>query len=353
MKSILLFITSIVSITYTYSQNVIVVQNNTQESFYTNIDSAITHATSGDFIYLPGGSFTPSGGILQIDKKINIIGAGHFADSSRATGQTIINGTVKIITGADGGLLQGLYINGEVYFGTSTNDDDTNGYSISRCYISGLFSTSSTSSSINTLTENINISENVLNGYINLSNAKNIFLNKNILLSYIKQADGQVVCRNNLFLIHANYACNSTPTFHDIKGTLFYDNIVNNLGCAGIYAGGFTGNAFYNNIFSANISFPFVGNPGVGNIVNELADSIYISHGNGIYAEQYNYHLRANSSGKNAGSDGTDIGLYGTAYPYKEGAIPMNPHVSKKIIATETDSQGNLNVNIKVKAQER
>jgi len=64
------------------------------------------------------------------------------------------------------------------------------------------------------------------------------------------------------------------------------------------------------------------------------------------------YHLKADSPGKNAGKDGTDIGIYGGSYPWKEGSLPFNPHYQKIQVAPKTDNQGNLNVNIMVKAQD-
>ena len=58
-----------------------------------------------------------------------------------------------------------------------------------------------------------------------------------------------------------------------------------------------------------------------------------------------------NSPAKNAGTDGTDIGIYGGPRPWREGALSSNPHIQSKTIAPETDAQGRLNVNIRVKAQ--
>ncbi len=51
-------------------------------------------------------------------------------------------------------------------------------------------------------------------------------------------------------------------------------------------------------------------------------------------------------------SDGTDIGIYGSSQPYKEGAVPFNPHIYFKNIGGTTTPNGLLNINIKVKAQD-
>ena len=72
---------------------------------------------------------------------------------------------------------------------------------------------------------------------------------------------------------------------------------------------------------------------------------------NSIYT--YNLHLRPNSPLHNAGTDGTDIGIYGGLFPWKEGSVPFNPHIQTKTIGNITDGNGNLQINIKVKAQDQ
>jgi hypothetical protein len=51
------------------------------------------------------------------------------------------------------------------------------------------------------------------------------------------------------------------------------------------------------------------------------------------------------------GTDATQIGLYGSVFPYKDGAVPINPHIQAKTIAPVTNSIGELNIDIKVAAQ--
>ena len=103
----------------------------------------------------------------------------------------------------------------------------------------------------------------------------------------------------------------------------------NNIGISmnGTYTGSYATNAF-----------------GSGN-VTELIETTFVNHSN-------DFHLNITSLGKNAGTDGTDIGIYGGAFPWKEGSIPTNPHFQKINIAPKTDNSGNLNVKIKVAAQD-
>ena len=52
------------------------------------------------------------------------------------------------------------------------------------------------------------------------------------------------------------------------------------------------------------------------------------------------------------GTDDSQIGIYGGVYyPYKEGAVPSNPHIQLQNIAPST-TNGLLNVQIKAVAQE-
>ncbi|OPZ96628.1 MAG: hypothetical protein BWY70_01710 [Bacteroidetes bacterium ADurb.Bin408] len=90
-----------------------------------------------------------------------------------------------------------------------------------------------------------------------------------------------------------------------------------------------------NCLFSATFSPQFVNVPNV-------ADFSYT----------YNYHLSDTSVAIGAGMNGTDCGIYGGDNPYKDGAVPLNPHIQFKQIPTATDSQGKLNIQVKVSAQE-
>lgn len=338
--------------TLSHAQSMIALESGSNTSFYTNLEDAVTASTNGDIIYLPGGSFTPVGNELSIDKNIDIIGVGHYPDSTLATGQTILNGSVRIKTGADGGSLQGIYITGSVFFGSDAANQVINGYSISRCFVSSNLCLAYNLSSLNPTTQNINISENVLVGHVLFANATNLNISKNVFQSYVAKTTSQALFSNNVFLIHATGGCLSTPTFHDINGSIFNNNIVTNAGCSGIYTGTFTGNSFNHNIFSAGPTFPFAGNPGTGNIINQSLATIFVNQPTPVFDYTYDLHLVSPSPGENAGTDGTDIGLYGTSFPYKAGAVPSNPHVSGKVIAPQTNSQGELNINISVGAQE-
>ena len=81
-----------------------------------------------------------------------------------------------------------------------------------------------------------------------------------------------------------------------------------------------------------------------------LFRSVYQSGNTFSYTQDY--HLKSNCVGKNAGKDGTDIGIYGGVFPWKEGSVPKNPHIINSTIGGTTNSNSALPINIKVSAQD-
>jgi len=104
-----------------------------------------------------------------------------------------------------------------------------------------------------------------------------------------------------------------------------------------------------------NVTFPYqsTGSIGINNIVNQTQSTIFVNQSGNSFSYDDDYHLQSTCPGKNAGRDGTDIGIYGGASPWKEGSIPFNPHIQTLNISPVTNSSGNLNVNIQVEAQPR
>ena len=115
-------------------------------------------------------------------------------------------------------------------------------------------------------------------------------------------------------------------------------------------------NYINSSILNNNISYSGINittqNVGANNLFGQEAGSIFVKE-DSDFEYGNDYHLQADCEGKNAGKDGTDMGIYGGAFPWKEGSIPFNPHYQRINISPTTDNNGNLNVNIKVAAQER
>jgi hypothetical protein len=325
------------------AQNVIAVEHSGVSAFYQNLDTAMAHAVSGDMVYLPASSYN-IGTTFKIAKGVHLVGAGSNADSSVATGITLFTGNVYITTGADNGSMEGIYINGEVRFGTNGSDQTVDMYSIKRCCVistiflsyDGVTSTAST---------NLNITECIIKGTINGGYAQNVEVSKCIIEGYINYFNGNTVISNNI-LLRAPGCCDYVSAA--VSATTFKNNIF--FAGQNLLTGG-TGNSYTHNLFINGNIIPG-GNTDNGNFFSVPHDSIFVSQTGNTYNIAHNYHLRPSCIGKNSGTDGTDIGIYGTTTPKKDGEIPFNPHIQTKAIPSSTNSQGNLNINIKVKAQE-
>ena len=159
-------------------QRVITVQSGNHVSMHYSLDSAMAHCSNGDQIYIPGGVFTIQN--FEINKSVMIFGAGHYPDSSIATGETYIMGNVILKTGASAGLITGCYISGDVIVGTgAAGSDSVSNYSIHRCNLNNLYLSPTGTPPTNA--RNFSISENVIRGTALGANALSLNIAKNIL----------------------------------------------------------------------------------------------------------------------------------------------------------------------------
>ena len=328
------------------SQSLIAVQNDSGSAFYTTLDQAITGASSGDYIYLPGGSFPVT---VPISKKLHIIGVGHNPDSCAVTGITQVTGSLTIKAGSDHGSIVGIKFSVGITFTVSVGESILNDYSIERCNFPGI--------SIATRTTNILISECVINGSINGSNSQIFQLLKCIVTGAITAFDKNTYFINNVFL------SNGTYNIYAVNDCYFRNNIFTGKLIDLAYAGGNNpppmsrNNLFQNNIFNNGFSLgttyvsgttTYVYNVFQNNITGPVTPLFTNQSGN-VFDYKQDYHILPASVAHNAGTDGTDLGIYGTGNPWKEGSLPDNPHIQSKSISTVN---GALNVKVKAAAQD-
>lgn len=324
------------------AQNLITVQNGTSVSFYTTIPLAISAANNGDTIYIPGGTWNI--GSLNINKRLHIFGVGHNPDSAQASSISYISGNFYLTAGASNGSISGLVLkSGGI--SVNPNTEPVLFYTISRNNIEGGIH-------IGNNCTNWVISENITPTLVGGINSNQKSLNNgvfnNIIYNNIYFFGSGNVFKNNLF---SNW--NYINQQRSIEYSLFENNIIlfPSSGPDPIPNGDVRNCQFNNNIFVANYAFPMVENLGSSNIVNQSQSSIFINQSGFTFNYAHDYHLKASSPGKNAGTDGMDIGLYGGLFPWKDGSLPPNPHIQFKSISNTTDQNGNLQINFKVKAQ--
>lgn len=327
----------------TIGQNLIAVQNGGNPTFYTQLDSAIVHAQVSDTIYIPCGSYSIS---AAINKQLNLVGVGHNPDSTQACGITSITGNINLQEGASYGSLTGLNLSLIII-----DTDSVNHYTISRCYFNSIYLQGAHPFfSYGVLMENT-----ILNGINCVSTSLPsvsycLFLN-NIFGGFTYGKMTNCIYKNNIFLLNAycDYGgCNDVvcANYSTYENNIFLSN------SAWSAVRSVSNSGFNNNLFVENWTGPEGTNYGSNNIVNQPQSSIFINQAGNSFDYSQDYHLQATCLGKNAGTDGTDMGIYGGSFPWKAGSVPFNPHIQSKYIGGATDQNGNLNVNIKVAAQD-
>jgi hypothetical protein len=343
MKTKVLFILLMFAMAVS-AQSVFVVQGNNQASAHGSLLLAINAASDGDYVYMPGGTFNI--GNLKISKRLNLIGAGHYPDSTEATGRTSLTGNIYFKTGASSSTLQGIYLSESIFLGDSTHTGQVSNILISRCNINTMYMSNSTTST-NRGASNVFLRECILRGDVYGANTQGVVVENSIISGQMHHFNGGATFRNNIFLYSSTTS--STPGFYYIYSSNFVNNIFR-------HAGGFNFSSVTNNTFSNCI---FVGT--VSTSLNSFSNCKYSTTFNTLFVNVANsaafsytsdYKLTDTSAAKAAGLSGTDCGIYGGDNPYKEGAVPMNPHISFKNIPSATDSQGKLNIQIRVAAQD-
>lgn len=311
------------------AQKVVMLQksNGQQQAFYGNqpLIDAYTAASNEDTIYLPGGSFDIP---AIVDKRLTIYGAGHYPDSTTATGKTIIANAFTIGSNADSLHLEGVEFNSDITIGSNVNYLTLKRNSLLSISYSSL-----------PVSSNSRIEANVIRGNINIINAANVLLVNNIFTGQLSNAKNGDVFRNNIFL--AYYPLNVCLY------ALFENNIF--LTTVNTFLISYTNNynTFSNNVFT--MTPDWVLNQNYNNYNNVVATNLFINQSGIVFSYSDNYHLQ--NPGTYVGTDATQCGLYGGIFIYKDGAVPVNPHIRQKTIANTTDVNGKLNITIKVAAQ--
>jgi hypothetical protein len=195
----------------------------------------------------------------------------------------------------------------------------------------------------------------VIRNACRLENAENVCFTKCIFNSKIGNSVGNLF-ENNVFMCYLNsgeYLFNKSSNDNQAGGNMIRNNVIVTRGS---YSNEYnisntSGNNYYNNIFSVTGSYVSLGSNYVtsGNYYSVARDSIFVNQTGENFNYSHDYHLQKPEV--YLGTDDTQVGLYGSMFPYKEGGIPSNPHFQEENIAP-TSSGGQLNVQIKAAAQD-
>lgn len=298
--------------------------------------TAYSAAQSGDTLYLSGGAFTPP---ATFDKQLTILGAGHYVDSTLATGKTFINGNITLSENADLFYLEGIELTGNF---TISNNHSVNNVVVKRCKLNGTFNALG---NLSNPTSNLSLIGNILMNRINIENVQMAILSNNIISNTFQNSNGNLISNN----IIMGYIWGSSMDYLFVgSNNTLNNNIILWEGYNADVNG--SGNAFNNNIYvepTPNYGAAATSN---GNYTGILQADIFVNQIGTVFNYAHDYHLQAPTS--YLGTDGSQVGIYGGTFPYKEGAVPLNPHIQLKNIAPTTDANGDLQIQIQVKAQD-
>lgn len=340
-KSILLLsILSIVCFISANAQNPITTlqHNGATQVFYGqgSFVDALTASVNGDTLNLSAGYFAAP---ASIAKGVNIIGSGYFPDSANVATRTFIMGGFSINAGADSLKLEGLFINGDINYASAIS---INYVKVIRClFINAIFNSNSATASKN----NCSFEECYIFGLINFSYYGDNLLVKHCIVST------SIVYINGNALIDGNIFLKSDSPYYCSIGTVKSSQINNNIfiGSSNQPLSVCTGNNISNNIFCLN-SVNFTYNIYNNNYTGISQASIFVNQTGNTIDYTHNYHLQ--NPTLYIGTDGTQIGLYG-GDGFKEKGAPSNPQITSKNIGTKTDVNGNLQISISAKAQDK
>lgn len=334
MKKLILSLLMLLMATLLWAQYRVALHSNGNVTIFGGgnpFTEAYNAAVDGDTIYLPGGNLLYPG---TIDKSLTIKGVGHYPVATTATNKTELSGNLTIGGNADYLYIEGIHLTGTLNFATNAKVDFA---TLKR----NRFGTISYLGSGTTPCENNVISENIIDGNINATNASYLFISNNLIEGAIGSGT-QLGVSNNIFLYSGPYILYSL-TNSNISNNIFLSNST-----AILYSA--AGNNMTKNIFKIT---PTIGaNTVLDNYTNVDMTTVFETVPVDQFDYDRNYSLLAAAQSTYLGTEGTQVGIYGGTFPFKTHSVPTNPTITAKNIAPQTNDDGELTVQITVEAQE-
>ncbi len=89
-----------------------------------------------------------------------------------------------------------------------------------------------------------------------------------------------------------------------------------------------------------------------GNVVI-ARENMFENQEGGAFLYEHDYHLTQDAIDAITGTDGTQVGIYGTNDPSKEYGIPPTPSIEYINVSPSTQPDGKLKIEATVKAQQK
>jgi hypothetical protein len=331
----------------TQAQNKVVLESNGETTVFGGTNAftdAYNAATDGDVIYLPGQQFSAP----TFNKSVAIYGTGIHPDATIATDQTKLSGNVTIAAGASDSHFEGIYFTGNVSFSNAKIDN----LSIKRCFIDGNLNLSGETDNPS---ENVIISESIIAGTFSGNNTKNLIVSNCIIKSpnynLFRNLSNNAWVRNNI-IVGQGYVTTSYNYRYmilDVTETLFENNIFYNYNNPVYTFSNVSNNTFVNNVFRNDPTGDET-NTWSGNYTDVEMPGIFKSYLDNTYSFEEDHGLV--NPDEFVGTTSNQVGIHGGLEPVKENYLPSIPQITAKDIATSTNEEGKLQVDITVEAQD-
>lgn len=302
------------------------VSSNGATSLHTDLNQAISTSTNDDILYLPGGTFQL---IAHINKKITIIGVGHYGDSTLATGTTQINGDVVYSAGGSNSVLDGIYLTGSIIV-----IDSISGLKVFRSNVEAV--RVATTIAVSAL-DGLYIKDCVIRNTAYCDNNTDALSNSVISNSFLG---------GNVYLGRGAIVSNSIFLSFDGGDYGFENNSFRD--CIFLHPNGIAPIGYTRSFIKCSFSHPNNNNPVHLSCYYDWTAELLFGHsyvGTFNYAADY-YKLIPSLAGSNG-----QIGVFGGVQPYKEGAIPPTPHIRSKNVDATTGPNGTLKIRFNVSVQ--
>lgn len=328
MKKIHFIAVALMATITTWAQNIAVVSPSNVTKVRQTLDEAISEAEDGSIIYLPGGGFQIKDETI-ITKRLTIMGVSHRGDTDNVDGATVIAGNICFVGGSSGSSVTGVYVSGDINVGDEENY--VSNLTVRFCNVNSIQVKNSNSSGMI-------INQCYLRNTSNFGNC-NVRLENNILHSAIN-INGGIISNNVITSNHYVWRDSNYP-LRDVSNSLITNNFL--LDPSSIHRGP-----------SCSILNNCIGTGSWGEECIQLDegkswDDVFGENNNKGVSIKSDYSIKG-KWGKNAGTDGKDIGIYGGS-GFKPNALAPIPRIVSKEVDEHTDGSGKLQIKVTVRAQ--
>ncbi len=345
MNNVITLLLSWLFVLYANGQTVYTVDNSNQSGAqFTNLQSAIDGAIAGDIIYIHPSS--TSYGNVSVDKPLSLIGLGHNPDN--INGETANLNLLFFNGNAGGSKIKGLVLV-SISSGSIGNSTDLSNMSISNNRFNGTI--------VGSLSNNLSNSWVIEGNYFTSTSSNvtpqlasdNWLVKNNFLRGRFTTVNDTCTFTNNLTLTIAN----AFSFFSGCENPTAKNNIfVATAGLTEIGIGQSTVN-FMNNLtynFSGLTIDTLTGTDNLDN-TDPLFVNVPMNSETDFYSNDYG--LSINSLGVNAGTDGTDIGLFGNNFMFDTNGRPSQmPYPESMNIINSTVAPGQI-LSVEFKAAQK